>query len=39
MQMGALKKMREKGKGTEERVKGYLPQRDKGLLLDRERTD
>lgn len=31
--------MREKGKGTTEMEERYLPQRDKGLLLDREETD
>lgn len=30
--------MREKGKGTRERVKGYLSQGNKGLSLDREKT-
>ena len=31
--------MREKGKGTREKGKGYLPQKDRGLPLDREETD
>ena len=32
-------RMREKGKGTTEMEERYLPQRDKGLLLDREEID
>jgi hypothetical protein len=31
--------MREKGQGTREREKEYLPQRNKGLSLDREEID
>ena len=31
--------MREKGKGTRERRKEYLFHKDKGLPLDREKTD
>jgi hypothetical protein len=31
--------MREKGKGTRERGKEYLSQKDKGLPLSREDTD